>query len=1155
MKERKLGLAKRLSAFALAFVMVFSLLATFNVSALAADEDVAPTLNPGWTYNGQDDDLILAPGEAADSDNYLVYYAATETTTEPNEPTSSNLGEWTLNWRDDDRFLVKKAGDYYVWWCVYDADEDDFSTEPEMVGKVTVDKATPLGVAPTGTVKEYTGEDIELLGTPGMSLDGLGHYEYTVTDAKETDPSNYNWGPVAYTEKEVGEYKVWYQLKYDGTETDNYEDGTIGYVESEIAAKKLTLKNPSQSVYYAGANKTPMQKENELVFVNAAGADVTSNVTLTIAKKQADLTKTGADTWNTLSQAIEVIAGEKNYKIGTYTVYYSAELTGYETITGKATVTIVKQDELTAKATLTAPTVITPTAATDAGVQLITNAATLTANLDGENSTVYYAVNQSGKFPSTSSLSNWETEANNIKATKAGTYYVYYMVANDKNSNIKPSAVQYKTVTLYDDTYDTATASTLTATAKDDLTYDGTNQTLLKDNKITGAQSGATVQYILTQTPGMPAANSSDWTTYNSSKNITAKNAGTYYIWYRQLEYKNGKTLYVETTPECTPVTIKQADAAEGTDYKLPKKIEGDNENLTYSGRSQALFNAGKGNKGGLYWMYGVFVDPTDSTNPMSGTLVSLGTTVPKMTDVDTYYVMGMLIDPSYTPVTNELGNVTYSSNYSTKGYENYCQKFGVGIVGAWTSGETPYQTIKIEQLVPTVEDPELVDDLTYTGEDQNLIATPAKKTNGNAYYLVVDEDSAFGEIVSTDGKAKDAGNYEVYTMVTDKTATEVALQVYKANIVAMNSLKTEKAVDALTVINVMDEEYGGICATSNIWYEPESAGTVTIEQAIPEFLVDIDPASVEYNGNYQSLGSEGLVNGGRVYYMAYDEDNEPVWAEPTRILPMAKEMGKYTISYYITTPDWETNFEEVEETELAEPALIAAGSAEVTTAPQGVQAYVSGQPIALATAGEAKDGTMVYALGSPLFKPSYDEWSTEIPTATEAGTYYVWYKAAGNEGFADSEATYVEASLNEESTLYRIFNPATGEHIYTYDANEVAALTAPGGGWSLDGTVSGTAQGTEAMYRLEDLVHPGLHIYSNDQNEIDTLVAAGVAKVEGVQFMTVPKGPGTQDYYRLSSPSFPHHYTADQNEINSLIASGVYTLDGYAWSFPGTSN
>ena len=190
-----------------------------------------------------------------------------------------------------------------------------------------------------------------------------------------------------------------------------------------------------------------------------------------------------------------------------------------------------------------------------------------------------------------------------------------------------------------------------------------------------------------------------------------------------------------------------------------------------------------------------------------------------------------------------------------------------------------------------------------------------------------------------------------------------------------------------------------------------------------------------------------------------------------------------------------------------------------------------------------------MYALGTEEAPYPGVEWKAEVPEASEEGTYHVWYYVAGDEGFADTDPAHVDAVIGQETTLYRIFNPATGEHIYTYDANEVANAT-QNLGWTLDGTVSGTTAGTKPVYRLMDLIH-GVHIYSTDDNEVQTLVAAGVAQLEGVQFYTVPQAEGTDDYYRLSSPDFPHHYTNDWNEINSLVESGVYTLDGYAWSFP----
>ena len=67
-----------------------------------------------------------------------------------------------------------------------------------------------------------------------------------------------------------------------------------------------------------------------------------------------------------------------------------------------------------------------------------------------------------------------------------------------------------------------------------------------------------------------------------------------------------------------------------------------------------------------------------------------------------------------------------------------------------------------------------------------------------------------------------------------------------------------------------------------------------------------------------------------------------------------------------------------------------------------------------LVTAGEAKGGEMQYALGADAAKAPQDGWSTSIPTATDAGTYYVWYKVVGDENHNDTEPACVSVTIND---------------------------------------------------------------------------------------------------------------------------------------------
>ena len=62
---------------------------------------------------------------------------------------------------------------------------------------------------------------------------------------------------------------------------------------------------------------------------------------------------------------------------------------------------------------------------------------------------------------------------------------------------------------------------------------------------------------------------------------------------------------------------------------------------------------------------------------------------------------------------------------------------------------------------------------------------------------------------------------------------------------------------------------------------------------------------------------------------------------------------------------------------------------------------------------GEATGGEMQYALGTA--SEATEAYSTAIPTATEAGTYHVWYKVKGDENHSDTDPAHVAVNIAEE--------------------------------------------------------------------------------------------------------------------------------------------
>ena len=85
---------------------------------------------------------------------------------------------------------------------------------------------------------------------------------------------------------------------------------------------------------------------------------------------------------------------------------------------------------------------------------------------------------------------------------------------------------------------------------------------------------------------------------------------------------------------------------------------------------------------------------------------------------------------------------------------------------------------------------------------------------------------------------------------------------------------------------------------------------------------------------------------------------------------------------------------------------------ATVTTLPTARKWVSDGNAQALAEAGAASGGTMVYAMTTTTATPNASAYSEAIPTEKEIGQYYVWYKAQGDGSHADSDAAYVTARI-----------------------------------------------------------------------------------------------------------------------------------------------
>lgn len=141
--------------------------------------------------------------------------------------------------------------------------------------------------------------------------------------------------------------------------------------------------------------------------------------------------------------------------------------------------------------------------------------------------------------------------------------------------------------------------------------------------------------------------------------------------------------------------------------------------------------------------------------------------------------------------------------------------------------------------------------------------------------------------------------------------------------------------------------------------------------------------------------------------------------------------------------------------------------------------------------------------------------------------------------------------TVGSPTTMYRLYNKLTGEHLFTTNKAEKDALLASDT-WKDEG--QGWIAPSTSDYPVYRLLNPntGDHHYTTDKNEFDTLPAYGWI-AEGIAFFSADKD-NTENVilHRLYNPNQveagSHHYTADANERDALIAQG-WTYEGTAWA------
>ena len=174
---------------------------------------------------------------------------------------------------------------------------------------------------------------------------------------------------------------------------------------------------------------------------------------------------------------------------------------------------------------------------------------------------------------------------------------------------------------------------------------------------------------------------------------------------------------------------------------------------------------------------------------------------------------------------------------------------------------------------------------------------------------------------------------------------------------------------------------------------------------------------ALTYNGKAQTLVQQGFADYGT---MKYSTDGNNFSTN----VPTGTNVGKYTV-YYIVEDDNNgnalTNAQSIE-------INIAKGTPKIT-APTANSLTANGKAQALVTAGSTNFGTLTYSLDGTNF-------SAEIPTGTDAGSYTVHYKVdeSDNWNVATGSVDVTIKKADDTPTPVSEISGAANEKVWAYD-------------------------------------------------------------------------------------------------------------------------
>ena len=373
--------------------------------------------------------------------------------------------------------------------------------------------------------------------------------------------------------------------------------------------------------------------------------------------------------------------------------------------------------------------------------------------------------------------------------------------------------------------------------------------------------------------------------------------------------------------------------------------------------------------------------------------------------------------------------------------------KLTIAILCLAVSALTCFACGETERQEKTVLETPVIASAVYTGEKQTAVVPE------NAGYAVTTNDGGVH-----------AGDYDVVLTLTDAEAYEWKTPDEGNAATVTLKFTITKADNEITALTIADRYYGDEAATPvaiakfgtpAFTYSASENGeyTATVPTAVGKYFVKAavegtnDYAGAEkitsfeikkqkpefttlpaaignlaYDGAAHALVTAGETAHGTVEYRLGEDD------EWSATVPSVTDSGTYSVYYRIKGDDSHSNLE------AEAPISVTVAKADVTvtapTAKTGLE--YTGEAQELIAAGTVSVGTMQYKVGE-------SEWSENIPTATNAGTYTVEYKVVVDGNYNEPQGGSVEVVIAKVNTEVTAPTAKTGLE-YTGSAQELIA-------------------------------------------------------------------------------------------------------------------